>query len=607
MPSARRTARPRAPNLPPELAELPDAKPEAAATAGAQRLPTADVIVAVPRDPGSVFVFWSLTARGVRRVRPDLGERTATPMVRLYVFGRGTPTPEVIDLADDRWIGERSIPLERPGTRVVAAVGLSDGDTFTHVARSAPVRLPGASAAGPAGPVELEPVRPDVSDAPALGIVLRLHAPRARGGIEQIRTVRALAETVVPIVERLDRLRRGGPTVRVTLAITPDLLAASADPAVLAAFDAWMHARIAAIDTEVETMESTPAMLERARSERGRLAQLLDFFARTIDRDIPSALRALEADGVVELATAAFGATPLSTLAGDEGALDEQLTVATARHRSAFGSDPHGIWLAGHGYTPEIATALAAAGLRWAVVDAEALRAAESPPAWQGMDVARDPDTGVVLVAARPGPLGAHALPEGAHRRAADPHGVFASAASPTAYDPARGREAAEAAATRAELEGVAAVAGLREAAGRAALCVWAADAGSLGASWHEGPIFLERLLHLWARDPRACGMRSISGWLGDDVGLQRVRLAAVPASTPLPDWAHRHLHRISAGIAAARAAGRTEAADVARDALLDAQDAEPFAPEGDVSAAIETLRAALARAEAALDVASAV
>lgn len=607
MPSARRTARPRAPKLPPELAELPDVTSDAPATTGERRLPTTDVVVAVPRDPGSVFVFWSLTARGVRRVRPDLGERTATPMVRLYVFGRGTATPEVIDLADDRWIGERTIPLERPGTRVVAAVGLSDGDTFTHVARSAPVRIPGASAAGPAGPAELEAPGPEATDEPALGVVLRLHAPRARGGIDPSRTVRALTETVVPIIERLDRLRREGTAFRVTLAITPDLLAASADQAILTAFDAWMHTRIAAIDTEVETTESTPATLERARADRARLAQLLDFFARTIDRDIPGALRALEAAGVVELATAVFGRTPLSTLVGDAGALDDQINMASARHKAAFGSDPRGIWLAGHGYAPEIATALAAAGLRWAVVDAEALEAAESAPAWPGMDVARDPDTGVVLVAARPGPLGAHAVPAGAHRRADDLHGVFASAPSPTAYDPVRGREAAEAAATRAELEGVASVAGLREAAGRAALRVWAADGAALGESWHEGPTYLERLLRIWARDPRACQTQSISGWLGSDVGLQRVRLAAVPASTLLPDWAHRHLHRISAGIAEARAAGRTDTADTSREALLDAQDAEPFAPGGDVAAAIEDLRAALARAEAALDVPAAV
>lgn len=100
----------------------------------------ADRVVTMARDPESVFTYWELTAAGVGRAKASLDGPADLTLRVYFVPDQGARTVRDIPVTD--WLGRHTIQVDRPGIRVVTAIGFKSGDSFAHVAQAAAVRLP---------------------------------------------------------------------------------------------------------------------------------------------------------------------------------------------------------------------------------------------------------------------------------------------------------------------------------------------------------------------------------------------------------------------------------------------------------------------------------
>jgi 1,4-alpha-glucan branching enzyme len=195
----------------------------------------------------------------------------------------------------------------------------------------------------------------------AFTFVLHSHLPytRAAGrwphGEEWLHE--AAAETYIPLLDMLNRLRADGIRGGVTLGLTPVLLEQLADGDVRANFSTYLDEKIAAASADIPRFE---------RSNELHLAYLAGFyrdfyigvrrsFHEGYGGNLVPAFRSLEDAGVIEVITcgATHGYLPL--LDRDES-IQLQLRSAVSAHRRHMGRAPRAIWLPECAYRPAYIT-----------------------------------------------------------------------------------------------------------------------------------------------------------------------------------------------------------------------------------------------------------
>ena len=330
MPRSKRARRTDVTDLDKDFAALPGV-PEAWRTpeppAGLEP-PDVDRVVAIARDARSVHVQWTVTADSVRRARASL-DGPARFVLRIYVVDGAETSLRTIRVSE--WIGGHTVTVRQPGARVVAAVGFESADAFAHVARASAVRLPRTAKTR----FTMARARPgtrfvDVAEvAPASGAessdrATPTDAPATDGVFSWV--VRVSLPPVPlddPRVDTLVAQLLRAPLDGIAVAVSPialDLLAARAP-----------HA-LARLLTAGELL-TTPAT---------------DAFFPLLDHDRPS--------------------------------MAAQLAVAVRTHERHLGAKPAGILFSDGGYESRTDELLTAAGLSYAIVDADAVRCASATP-----------------------------------------------------------------------------------------------------------------------------------------------------------------------------------------------------------------------------------
>ncbi|HVP67366.1 MAG TPA: 1,4-alpha-glucan branching protein domain-containing protein [Anaeromyxobacteraceae bacterium] len=603
-------------------------EPLEAAGAGSSR-PRAQLVVSVRDDDGSFrrcrVMDIALEARShyVHDLEPG---RVYRAELRLASGGEpralGAPSNEaalpplgpspVVDDAFaavpwDRPLGDCPLEVRRGAPFHVEAreelARLSDGSS-----RSRPSR-PGAAV-----PVSRGGDRERVPQAPRY-LVLHLHAhlpfvrhPERAGTPEEEWLSEAVTWSYLPLLAVLDRLAGERVPYRLSLSLSPTLLAMLADPLLKRRYAKHLARLRALADAEVRrTRRATGlhALALRYRDELGSLAALLEDRYRG---DLVGAFGRLEEAGHVEIATSAATHAFLPLLAGDPASLRAQVAVAVAEHRRHFGRAPAGMWLPECGYRPGLEGILAAQGLRYFFVDAHGL-----------VDAVPRPRCGVYAPVYTPAGPAAFGRDPGASRAISDPESGYPSdpwyrdfyrdigwdldaehvraferplgtrrnvgikywraggARGGALYDPRRARQRARAhaedfvAARRRQLEDLASRTG-----GTPPVVVAPFDAELFGHWWYEGTEFLEFLLRASARDRQGFRLATPGDYLRENPEQQVATPAASSwgaggyAGTWLDgsnDWVYRHLHRAAARLEAV-ARDRPDASGLERRAL---------------------------------------
>ncbi|NOZ79778.1 MAG: DUF1957 domain-containing protein [Acidobacteria bacterium] len=215
----------------------------------------------------------------------------------------------------------------------------------------------------------------------ALSFVLHTHLPWLLGHGSWPHGEDWLAEAVIhsylPLIEVFERLRDEGLRNLLTLSITPILASQLADPRARDLVDRYFEQRLEASRATVPGFTLAAWWAERYEGTRATW--------RRLNKDIVGALAGLARDEVIELATCAATHAYLP-LAHTQQLISLEMKTAVDVHERLFGIKPEGAWLpecayrpggawrhpvtgARETFRPGLETFLAAAGIKWTVVD----------------------------------------------------------------------------------------------------------------------------------------------------------------------------------------------------------------------------------------------
>ncbi|MDB4894274.1 MAG: hypothetical protein JWN15_536, partial [Firmicutes bacterium] len=451
-----------------------------------------------------------------------------------------------------------------------------------------------------------------------LALILHAHLPYVRPAGTEILEERwlyeAVAETYVPLLWALERLRADSVPARLALSLSAPLLAMLGDEAVMAACRRHLGRVCELAEREAARHRGGPlgpAALHHLR----HYAALTDYLDGC-GGDLITRFRRLEEAGLVELFTAAGTHACLPLLATDESRF-AQIETGAAEFAARVGHRPGGMWLPECAYAPGLEHLLGAAGVRWFVAEGGAVAASypsaggsvlltpggvaafgrdafatrqvwDSSVGYPGDPVYRDfyRDVGYDL----PLPEVAPWLVEGRVR--ADTGLKFyrvtaAGAAQKEPYDPA-------AAALRVREHAAHFAGALRE---RTGLVVAPFDAELFGHWWFEGPQWIEALF----RELAAGALRAVTpgDWL-DSCGAT-LPVGRLPASTwgaggdyrvwlsAANDWIYPELHaaeRRLVALASESGAGSERLNAAGRELMLAQASDWPFILDGQTAVA---------------------
>lgn len=219
---------------------------------------------------------------------------------------------------------------------------------------------------------------------PTLALVLELHHPLpAPGRGAGPEWARSAAEVFWPLLRALDDFAGRAGDASITLAVSPSWSALAADPA-------------------ARRLVRRELQAEARRREDDR--PLLRFVAES-GGDALAVIRRWHASGAIEAIPIAATHAWLPSVAADPTIAGAQIGLAAADHAARFEARPSGIWLPFLSYAPGLETTMAAHGLRYFGVSADAfVRGTVLPPAGTLAPMATPAGVAAYAVSPPPGP-----------------------------------------------------------------------------------------------------------------------------------------------------------------------------------------------------------
>ena len=193
----------------------------------------------------------------------------------------------------------------------------------------------------------------------AFTFMLHSHLPYARQagmwphGEEWVHE--AIAETYVPLLNALYDLREEGVPFHLTIGITPVLAEQLADPVIVEHFVAYATERTARAAQDLDRFERADdtTMRDLARFYHHWYARVVTSFQDRFGSDLLGAFRALQDEGLIEIATSAATHGYLPLLSRDSS-VHAQLHTGVETYRRHFGRAPQAVWLPECAYRPAI-------------------------------------------------------------------------------------------------------------------------------------------------------------------------------------------------------------------------------------------------------------
>lgn len=231
---------------------------------------------------------------------------------------------------------------------------------------------------------------------PRLAILLHAHLPFVRHPeherfLEESWLFEAVADCYLPLAEVIRGWADDGIPARVTISVSPTLLAMWEDPLLRARTRRYLRGRVELARQEVRR---TCWMADRNRLVRSWLVRCerLHALELSLEGGIPQFLRGMQERGVVELVATAATHPVLPLLERDPASLAAQVELACLSHEAAFGRRPSGFWLPECAWSSCVGPVLRRSGIRWSVLDTHGLVHAEPGPAGACFAPVQTPD-----------------------------------------------------------------------------------------------------------------------------------------------------------------------------------------------------------------------
>jgi 1,4-alpha-glucan branching enzyme len=218
-----------------------------------------------------------------------------------------------------------------------------------------------------------------------LAIVLHAHLPFVRHPeharhLEERWFYEALIECYLPLLDAFDRLAADGVPFALTMSVTPPLAAMLKDPLLGMRFEGHLTRLEALTDREIKRLEGDYQFAPIAAFYRAELTRI----RATWDRHHGDVLAGLVAHwdaGRLELLTCSATHCYLPGMLPAREGIRPQLDLGMRGFEALVGRTPIGMWLPECAYHPDLDADIAAAGVRFTLVDSHGvLHARPRPP-----------------------------------------------------------------------------------------------------------------------------------------------------------------------------------------------------------------------------------
>jgi 1,4-alpha-glucan branching enzyme len=217
-----------------------------------------------------------------------------------------------------------------------------------------------------------------------LALVLHGHLPFVRHPeydqfLEEDWLYEAITETYIPLINVFDSLVNDGVDFRITMSLTPTLIAMLADPLLQHRYVRHISKLIELAEKEIDRTKNQSEFNPIARMylEMFKNARLV--FEEKYGRNLVSAFRKFQDLGKVEIVTcgSTHGFLPLML---NRNAVRAQVMIAVEHHKKHLGRAPKGIWLPECGYYEGLDEILKDAGIRYFFTDSHGVFHASPRP-----------------------------------------------------------------------------------------------------------------------------------------------------------------------------------------------------------------------------------
>lgn len=217
-----------------------------------------------------------------------------------------------------------------------------------------------------------------------LALVLHGHLPFVRHPeydqfLEEDWLFEAITETYIPIINVFDGLVKDGIDFRITMSLTPTLIAMLTDPLLQQRYLRHNGKLIELAEKEISRTRNQPEFNSLARMYRDLFENARSVFEQRYGRNLVAAFKKFQDLGKVEIITCAatHGFLPLMQ---NRNSVRAQIHVAVQQHEKHLGRAPKGIWLPECGYYQGLDEILKEAELRFFFTDSHGLFHASPRP-----------------------------------------------------------------------------------------------------------------------------------------------------------------------------------------------------------------------------------
>ncbi len=216
-------------------------------------------------------------------------------------------------------------------------------------------------------------------------LILHAHVPWVRHPdtprcLEEDWFFEAVAESYLPLLEMLHRVRDEGVPFRLTMTLSPPLCAMLRDPLMQKRMRSYLERgkNLAAAELERGTDADRRKL---ANWYLRRFEKLESLYNERWQSNLIAAFADLKNSGHLDIlgCGATHGLLPLLLKVPE--AVHAQLEVACQYHEECFGERPRGFWLPECAYNSALEPHLRAAGIEWTVVEEHGILYAKEPPA----------------------------------------------------------------------------------------------------------------------------------------------------------------------------------------------------------------------------------
>jgi len=233
-------------------------------------------------------------------------------------------------------------------------------------------------------------------------MVLHAHLPFVRHPeyeyfLEEHWLYEAITETYVPLILMYENLIKEGVDFRMTMSLTPPLIAMLVDPLLQDRYVTYISRLIELAEKEVVRTKGDPDFEPLARYYFNRFKATYDVFVNKYHKNLVTAFKMFQDYGVLEVITcgATHGFLPL--MQNTPQAVKAQIQVAVNNYKIHLGRQPRGIWLPECGYYEGADKYLKEAGINYFFTDTHGILNANPRPRYGAYAPLICPDSGVAV------------------------------------------------------------------------------------------------------------------------------------------------------------------------------------------------------------------